>query len=397
MENPKAEYGWKAGAIVNVGIKSGTNSLHGDAYAFGRYQDWDARNYFNVANPNLRLRVAYKMDQCNQTPAQLKQFGAVVGGPIKKDKLFFFGGYEGLRSFIGFVGGIPVPATARLVGDPTQEHGGCDHRLCRPRALPRKCCQREIGGMHRTNCDPGLHGQSVSRIPVHRHSFLSTFPTTNTSDNGVGKLDYHPNDKNSFNGMFFYGHYNSMGEDHPFVQVQSTDNAPIRAMSITSSWVYTPNSNVVNEVRFGYDRVTFDFVNIDVNTPASTYGINTGITNPLAGGLPSIVITGFGNGGTPVLGTAFNRPQYFTPNPYWDIQDSVSVLKGKHSIKVGGEYTHLEADAQVFNNGRGRFNFLGGGIRHWSCSCQGSHAHSKTSSLELHRTEYSSPANRCQS
>ena len=51
MENPKAEYGWKAGAIVNVGIKSGTNALHGDAYAFGRYQAWDARNYFNVANP----------------------------------------------------------------------------------------------------------------------------------------------------------------------------------------------------------------------------------------------------------------------------------------------------------------------------------------------------------
>src|SRR6202140_5397785 len=52
MENPKAEYGWKAGAIVNVGIKSGTNQLHGDAYAFGRYQNWDARNVFNISDPN---------------------------------------------------------------------------------------------------------------------------------------------------------------------------------------------------------------------------------------------------------------------------------------------------------------------------------------------------------
>ncbi len=51
-ENPKAEYGWKAGAIVNVGIKSGTNTFHGDAYAFGRYQNWDARNYFNIAPNN---------------------------------------------------------------------------------------------------------------------------------------------------------------------------------------------------------------------------------------------------------------------------------------------------------------------------------------------------------
>src|SRR6202166_2475200 len=51
MENPKAEYGWKAGAIVNMGVKSGTNQFHGDAYAFGRYQNWDARNYFNIAAP----------------------------------------------------------------------------------------------------------------------------------------------------------------------------------------------------------------------------------------------------------------------------------------------------------------------------------------------------------
>ena len=118
MENPKAEYGWKAGAIVNVGIKSGTNSLHGDAYAFGRYQNWDARNYFNVANPISGCPLLTG-GECNQTPAQLEQFGAVVGGPIKKDKLFFFGGYEGLRSFIGFVGGIAVPATVS-VGDPSK-------------------------------------------------------------------------------------------------------------------------------------------------------------------------------------------------------------------------------------------------------------------------------------
>src|SRR6267143_2552302 len=103
MENPKAEYGWKPGAVVNVGIKSGTNTLHGAAYAFGRDQSFDARNIFNPA-PNASGTCVPNPSvpsTCDKLPLVLKQFGGVVGGPIKKDKLFFFAGYEGMRSFIG--------------------------------------------------------------------------------------------------------------------------------------------------------------------------------------------------------------------------------------------------------------------------------------------------------
>src|SRR3989442_14520134 len=98
-ENPKAEYGWRPGAIVNVGIRSGTNTFHGTAYAFGRNADWAARNFFNPP-PSEKLLT------------QLEQFGGVVGGPIKKDKLFFFGGYEGLRSLIGNPQVVSTPELA---------------------------------------------------------------------------------------------------------------------------------------------------------------------------------------------------------------------------------------------------------------------------------------------
>jgi Carboxypeptidase regulatory-like domain len=357
MENPKAEYGWKTGAIVNVGIKSGTNQFHGDAYAFGRYQNWDARNYFNIGTQGGSCALGLTVF-CDQTPAQLKQFGATVGGPIKKDKLFFFGGYEGLRSFIGFVGGLPVPAT-QATGDPSASMVDAITALQNAGITPSPVSLALAGctpGSTPT-CTGGLFPSSGTST-----NFLSTFPTTNVSDNGIGKLDYHPNDKNSISGMFFLGNYTAPGEDHPFTNVAFTNNTPIRTWSDTASWVYTPNSTMVNEMRFGYNRVSFQFVNVDVNVPANGtgYPINTGITNPLAGGLPSITIKGFGTGGTPVLGTAFNRPQYFSPNPYYDFQDAVSVLKGKHSFKFGFEFAHTEADAQVFNNGRGRFDFLGG-------------------------------------
>src|SRR5437660_2653882 len=78
-ENAKAEYGWKPGAVVNVGIRSGTNAFHGSAYAFGRDVNWDARNFFNSA-PQAKL------------PTELEQFGGAVGGPVKEDKLFVFAG-----------------------------------------------------------------------------------------------------------------------------------------------------------------------------------------------------------------------------------------------------------------------------------------------------------------
>src|SRR5690349_15958476 len=101
-ENPKAEYGWKPGAVVNVGIRSGTNSLHGAAYAFGREDSFDARNIFNSGPSNgTCLRNPGVPAVCNKLPLNLEQFGGVVGGPIKKDKLFFFAGYEGLRDSIG--------------------------------------------------------------------------------------------------------------------------------------------------------------------------------------------------------------------------------------------------------------------------------------------------------
>src|SRR6202521_1946185 len=374
MENPKAEYGWKSGAVVNVGIKSGTNQLHGAAYAFGRTQAWDGRNYFNVApvagtctlNGSTRANPS-QFAACDQLAAQLKQFGRVVGGAIKQDKLFFFAGYEGLRSFIGSAFGLTVPADASI-GSPKNSMPDAINAL-QAAGIPRSLISEELAGC---TGDPAPASAGVTAVTCTgnlfpntgtSNSFLSTFPITNTSDNGVGKLDYHVNDKNTINGMFFLGNYNALGEDHGFANLAFNDTTPIRVWSDTASWVYTPNSNLVNEMRFGYDRIDFAFVNKDVNVfanGAAPYFLNTGVTNPQAGGLPNINIPGFGAGGQQILGTSTNRPQYFAPNPYYDFQDSVSVLKGKHSFKFGAEFTHLEADAAIYVDGRGLFQFAGG-------------------------------------
>src|SRR5215475_3357244 len=87
QQNPKAEYGWKPGSITSIALKSGTNGFHGTANAFGRTDATDARNSFLTGDQKQEIA--------------LESFGATIGGPIKKDQLFFFGAYEGQRYDIG--------------------------------------------------------------------------------------------------------------------------------------------------------------------------------------------------------------------------------------------------------------------------------------------------------
>ena len=363
-ENAKAEFGWKPGAVVNVGVKSGTNSYHGTAYAFGRDESWAARNAFNPA-PSNGTCVNPIPHFCDRLPAQLKQFGGVVAGPIKKDKIFFLAGYEGLRSFVGnaiVTGGIPV----------TDSLGGASPKLSMVDALQAvQAAGLTVSpvSLALAGCPTGLPANGSAAWSTYSctgglwpantgtaKGFTSTFPNTNVSDNGVAKIDYHINDKNSLNGLLLIGNYSSLGEDHPFVNAAFEDNAPIRTYTASGSWVYTPNSNMVNEMRFGYDKVDFNFfpadANVLANGSASGYPINTGITSP--GGLPNINLTGFEK-----LGTWHNRPFDFH-NPYYDGQDNVSYLIGKHTFKFGIEIAHIEVDSASFDTARGRIDFQGG-------------------------------------
>ena len=359
-EDPKAEFGWKPGAVVNVGIKSGTNNLHGTAYAFGRSDAFDARNYFNPAAVNGNCPLA----SCAKLPAQLKQFGGTVGGPVIKDKLFFFAGYEGLRSLIGNALGATIPETGlQSPADPA--HSLAD-ALSADLAAGVAISPVSLKLVGCTTAPVSCTGGLFSGAQPNSTSFLSSFPNQNTSDNGVAKLDYHINDKQTINGVFFLGNYNSFGEDHPFVNQLFTDNSPIRTYSNVENWIWTPSSTLVNEFRFGYNRVDFAFNNNDANLLANGtgYPLNTGITS--VGGLPNIYLQGFG--GT-YLGTNPNRPQNSTSNPVFDFQDSITYLKGKHALKFGAEISHIEADSDVGVLARGAIHFNGGATNNPSFLC----------------------------
>jgi hypothetical protein len=350
QENPKAEYGWKPGAVVNVGIRSGTNSYHGSAYAFGRDVDWDARNFFNPGPAGACPSCGDKL------PTQLEQFGAVVGGPVKKDKLFFFGGYEGLRSSVGnvFVG------TAPATGSTSPQHSlvGAINAL-QAAGVPLSPVSLKIAGctVGPIACTGGLW----SGLSPNSTSYTSTFPNTNVSDNEIAKVDYRINSKHMLNGMYWNGNYNGLGEDSTLVNPAFEFQAHIRAVTSVINEVWTPTSSLVNEARFGTNRITFIQIPGDVNvladgsglTGGKGYPINTGVTT--SGGLPNINITGFAP-----LGTAHQRPSFTGPNPYYVYQDNVSYLRGKHAFKFGGDFTHIVVSTVAGDTSRGRIDFLGG-------------------------------------
>ena len=363
QENPKAQYGWKPGAVVNVGIRSGTNTPHGSAYAFGRDGAWDARNLFNPAVVDGVPHEAL--------PVQLKQFGGVAGFRIKKDKLFFFGGYEGLRSVVGnvFIGTMPAtgpglgPAKSMVDAISALQKAGV---AVSPVSLKLLGCTAGAA----VACTGGL----IQNASANSTGYASNFPNTNVSDNEIGKIDYRVNDKHMLSTMFWQGNYNGDGLDHGGVSALFNDTFHIRVVTSVTNWIWTPSSTVVNEARFGLTRNTFNQVPDDTTvasngigdlcTPAGCggkgYPINSGVTNPIALGLTTVNIQGFTAGGGQVLGTFHNRPSYTGPSPYYVYQDSVSFLLGRHALKVGGEFTHIITNASGLDSIRGRVNFNGG-------------------------------------
>src|SRR5436853_3520082 len=215
-ENPKAEYGGKPGAMVNVGIRSGTNTLHGTAYAFGRDQALDARNLFNPA-PGANGTCGQAV--CTKLPVQLEQFGAAIGGPIKKDKLFYFANYEGLRSFLGNALSTSVPELAST-GNPANSMVDAIIALQNAGVAVSSLSKTLLG------CPAGpltasstCTGGYIQGAQPNTTTYLSTFPNANTSDNGIAKIDYRISDKHMINGMIYKGTYNAVGED--FTQVNA--------------------------------------------------------------------------------------------------------------------------------------------------------------------------------
>jgi hypothetical protein len=360
-ENPKAEYGGKPGAIVNVGVKSGTNNLHGTAFAFGRDSAWDARNFFNPSPQE-------------QKPLALEQFGATVGAPIKKDKLFFFLGYEGERYTVGNSFGATVPEAVSQVpatgtADPANSFPDALHALvlggatvgngisqlsltltgC-PTPLPTAASTAWTNNTYK--CTGGLYPTNNGTSTA----FPQGFPSVFGSDNGIAKLDYHINEHHTLSGMFFSSEGIITAEDVTYLQPQWRSIQHNKPIVVGANWTWVPNSRWANVARFGYIYMNRYSQQVDSNVPASQYGIYTGVTNPQVGSLPNIYV----KGGFSFLGGSPGWPFFQGPDTVHQFLDYVSYLHGSHALKFGGEIRRNIVDETQYVGGKGAIHFNGG-------------------------------------
>jgi hypothetical protein len=350
-ENPPPESGWKPGVTVNVGLKSGTNHLHGTAYGFERNNVFDARNFFNtVGTPQTALRQ--------------HQFGGTVGGPIKHDKTFFFLAYEGVRGFISNVSTASTPAT---VGLPTPATPNCSFGTQQgdcANSITDALNDLNAGHIAVNPLSANLIGQGTfagngpfpGLFPTNSTASVTTnFPNVNRSDTAVAKVDHHFTANQTISAHYLIGDSSQIEQDSTVLQPFWRSQSQLRAQVFGVNWAWTPRGNLVNEARFGFNNFWQKIQALDHGAnPLTTYGLNTGVTTPLNFGLPEIDIGGFTQ-----LGSNSGWPLFTTPNRTFQFADNVSYTRGAHTFKIGGEIRRGSTDNVRNRSGKGLIKFDG--------------------------------------
>jgi hypothetical protein len=356
QEQPQADYGAKPGVVVNMGIKSGTDQLHGTAYYFGRNAAFDARNYFNPKPQEVSALL-------------LHQFGASVGGPIFKQKWFYFANYEGVRSKVGNPYNVFAPVSVSVAdsGISNPERNSVPDALaftgCGQTPLPSNCSQLSLNLLKYFPNNPGFTADPDDPTVINYN-----FNNQDRSDNLVFKSDYHLNDHHSISGRLIYSNAEQIEEDAIPLRKEWLSHAAPVTQVFGLDWTWTPNSRWVNTVRFSYNRFNEQIAPVDSNVNPMAYGLNTGVTDPRLFGFPRI------NPSTSYfdyLGGNSSWPTYTSPSHTENYSDTASYSFGKHSIRFGGVFSNGGVDYYRANTGRGRVDFhyltdfLEGNVRSW--------------------------------
>jgi hypothetical protein len=371
------EYGRFAGGVINLNTKSGTNNYHGSLYEFIRNKVLNANDFFQNAAGNPR------------PPFTQNQFGGNAGGPIFKDKLFFFGSYEGFRLRKGSALTTTVPTQAERNGDFSASgfniydpvtSGAGTNPACTAGPISTTnpnpvICRTQFTFNGRPNViDPTRIDQTAKALlsyfplpnqPGELNNLVTSFSTGGNVDQYNGRIDYNLSSKQRIFGRYTHNHILSL-PDSPFKDVCSdrcTEDTVAHQISLADTITFSPKT--ILDLHLGYTRYAY------LRTPLSQ-GIDLSQFGPAWGALASQVTythlptvcvsqlvgdSRWGSGSWCSAGTGSGIGA-------WDdtlsVTPMVSKIMGKHSLKFGGEFRLLRNNYYQSNQPSGLFQFDAG-------------------------------------
>lgn len=336
-----AEYGKRPGAQINIVTASGTDQLHGDAYEFLRNSALDARNYFDLPQiPHFDRNV----------------FGASLGGPIKKNKSFLFGNYEGFRQALGLSDLTLVPdANARLGILP-----------CAALTTVTSSCNASTPATHVTlakgvanllNLWPVANGPelTIDGLNSGTAESLSSPQQHIREDFGTARFDQIFSDKDSFAAVYTGDDSQSFS---PTANPYSTVNIFLREQVASLSETHLFSPNILNKATFGFSRGAFYFNSGVTGTASSVTGA---WVNTIGVDVPGAVVIGGGttlNGASALTNGGTNAGSNLTAvRNLFTYADQVSITHGRHLISFGAWFERVQANDNLIQDQYGQASF----------------------------------------
>lgn len=317
--NYGAEFGGGGGSIVNIITKGGTNQFHGSLYEFFRNDVLDAENFFAIKKDKLRRN----------------QFGGTVGGPLVKNKTFFFFNYEGFRLRQGQTQIATVPSDLQRAGN-----FGAAGTV--------------------TNIDPVALAllPLIPQANVGTNEFVSSPVQVQDTDQYNARIDHRITSNNYLSGRYFViDGKNSRNFTNTLFGVSINlpnfplkDDYRIQNLAVADTHFFT--SALTNEFRFGFNRGRFDSAISAIVRDPATFGFNLPSTKAVHN-MPLIALAGY-----TAFGTFNDSPSYRRENTY-QFQDNVSWVHGQHFIKYGVQVLKNQMDIPSSDSiGEGAYLFL---------------------------------------
>ena len=342
-----AEFGGKASALINVATRAGANAPRGSLFEFFRHDAFDAHNYFDPPDQPV-------------PPLRQNQFGGTLGGPVVRDRSFFFFSYEGQRSHRSLTRTFSVPTAAVRGGD----FSGAS--ICDPLTITTPggaCAPFANGRIPEARLDP-LAVSLLDKVPL---------PTSTAAQQNLTSIEEQAKDIDQFSLRF--DHRFDSG-DQFFARVSTFDANEVqpfgssslqetlvpgfgrtlntKARNVAISHTRLAGSALLNELRFGWMTVAGGQVSENRGVDfASQVGLQGVTSDPRDVGYPQVSTRG--------LYSTFGDPTTFTyrDNQHFEIFDSVLIDRGAHRLKFGGYYFHLRFKPDQPDNARGAFTYTG--------------------------------------